>query len=143
MSTEGPATINDLPSGPIDWSPAQKIALGAAVGGFALYGIVGAVNLGTDKEFGATSFITAALAGWVFWISFPIGATALLMVHYLVKTSWGLLLKRFFEACTRTFPLMALLFIPVVAGAFMLGERSPYWWVAPEHKIAEVILDLS
>jgi hypothetical protein len=139
VSTAAPASIHQSPSGPIDWSAAQKIALGAAVGGFALFAIVGVVNLKADEHYGATSFITALLAGWVYWISFPIGATALLMVHYLVKTSWGLLLKRFFEACTRTFPLMIVLFIPVAAGALLLGAHSPYWWVDAEHKEPEKI----
>ena len=139
MSTDAPAPTNTIPPGQFDWSGAQKIALGAAVGGFALYGIVGAINLGMDHDHGKTSLVSALLAGWVYWISLPIGATALLMVHYLAKTSWGLLLKRFLEAATRTFPLMVALFIPLAAGAMLLGHDSPYWWVDPEHKeVAEV-----
>src|SRR5207237_5249205 len=86
-----------------------------------------------SKGAAKTAFLSAYLSGWVYWVSMPIGATALLMIHYLVKTSWGLLLKRSFEATTRTLPLMLVLFVPI-AFALMMGENSPYWWVAPEQK---------
>lgn len=132
MSTDAPST-NSLPPGQIDWSRPQRYALIACVAGFALYFIVGVINLGVDRVWGMTSMISAFLAGWVFWISFPIGATALLMVHYLAKTSWGVLLKRSFEACTRTFPLMIVLFIPLAAAALLQGSDHPlYWWTEPE-----------
>ena len=132
MSTDAPAP-NGLPPGQIDWSRPTRFALIACIAGFALYAIVGVVNLGIDSEYGMTSFISAFLAGWVFWVSFPIGATALLMVHYLAKTSWGVLLKRSFEACMRTFPLMIVLFIPLAAAALLQGGDHPlYWWTSPE-----------
>ena len=139
MSTEAPAPVNGTPPGQFDWSGAQKIALGAMVAGFALYAIVGVINNGQDHEHGMTSLVSAFLAGWVYWVSLPIGATALLMVHYLAKTSWGVLLRRFLEAATRTFPLMIVLFIPMALAAVSLGEHSPYWWVDAEHKHVEPI----
>jgi hypothetical protein len=132
VNTDAPAQPG-TPTAPIDWSGAQKLALVAAVGGFALYIIVGLINLGLDEHHGSTSMVSAALVGWVYWISLPIGATALLMLHYLAKTSWGVLLKRFLEACTRCFPLMIVLFIPVAGAALLTGDHSPYWWVDAEH----------
>ena len=138
MSTEALATTNGLPPSQFDWSGPQKIALFSAVGGFALYAIVGAINLGVDHEYGATSLVSAFLVGWLYWVSLPIGATSLLMVHYLAKTSWGLLLKRFLEACTRTFPLMIALFIPMAIAAVTVGGHHPlYWWTDAEHKEVE------
>ncbi len=137
MITEAPATPT-APLAPFDWAGPQKFALFAAVGGFALYAIVGAINLGNDDKYGATSFVSAFLAGWLYWVSLPIGATSLLMVHYLAKTSWGLLLKRFLEACTRTFPLMIALFIPMAIAAMTVGGHHPlYWWTDAEHKEVE------
>lgn len=132
MST-APANESNTPAGQPDWSGAQKLAAGAAVGGLALYGIVGAINLTGEhgNEHGMTDLLTAWMSGWVYWFSMPLGGLALLMIHYLAKSSWGLLLKRSFEASTRTLPLMALLFVPVALG-LTLGERSPYWWVEPE-----------
>ena len=137
MSTEAPATPT-APLAPFNWAGPQKIALFSAVGGFALYAIVGAINLGVDHEYGATSLVSAFLVGWLYWVSLPIGATSLLMVHYLAKTSWGLLLKRFLEACTRTFPLMIALFIPMAIAAVTVGGHHPlYWWTDAEHKEVE------
>ena len=137
MSTEAPATPT-APLAPINWAGPQKIAFFSAVGGFALYAIVGAFNLTQDHDYGATSLVSAFLAGWLYWVSLPIGATSLLMVHYLAKTSWGLLLKRFLEACTRTFPLMIALFIPMAIAAVTVGGHHPlYWWTDAEHKEVE------
>ena len=133
MNTETPATNDASKPATIDWSRPQKLALGAAVGGFALYLIVGLINLGVDSHHGKTSLVSALLTGWLYWVCIPIGATAMLMIHYLVKTSWGVLLKRFLEACTRTFPLMVALFVPIAGGALLLGDHSPYWWVDAEH----------
>jgi hypothetical protein len=59
------------------------------------------------------------------------------MIHYLAKTSWGILLKRPIEAATRTLPLLAVLAIPIVAVSFM-GKASPFWWSDPYKAEAEV-----
>jgi hypothetical protein len=134
VNTDAPAQHADpTPSGPVDWSGAQKLSLISAVGGLALFILVGLINLGVDEHGGVKSMISALLTGWIYWISFPIGATALLMVHYLAKTSWGVLLKRFLEACTRCFPLMIVLFVPIAGAALVLKHDSPYWWVDVEH----------
>ncbi|MDB5307766.1 MAG: hypothetical protein JWO38_1968 [Gemmataceae bacterium] len=121
-----------------DWAGPQRFALGAAVVGIALFAVAGGINLAAAKGEHAegaakTHFLSAYLAGWTFWMSLPVGGMALLMIHYLAKTSWGLLLKRSLESATRTLPLMAALFVPFAALAMTLGEHSPYWWVAPEH----------
>ena len=120
------------PSTPPEWwAGPQKIAAGAAAIGFVVFAVVGGINFTSGH--GKRDLLTAFLSGWVFWLSLPIGGMALLMIHYLAKTSWGVLLKRPIESATRTFPLMVALFIPFAALALLAGEESPYWWVAPEH----------
>jgi hypothetical protein len=61
---------------------------------------------------------------------------ALLMMRYLAKTSWGLLLTRPFEAATRTLPLTFVLFLPLAAAVAFMDQShtaplSPYWWSHP------------
>lgn len=121
-----------------DWSLPQKVAIGFAVIGLAALGIGAAILAGDDHAHPAplTQVLSAYLAGYIFWFSLPVGGMALLMIHYLAKTSWGVLLKRPLESATRTLPLMFLLFIPIVIGV-ALGEKSPYWWTAPEHSHVE------
>lgn len=141
MSTAPPAEPTNNPSiGSPNWAGPQKLAVGSAVVGLAVFAIAGAINLGASEEghgpSGKAQFLMAWLSGWTFWFSLPLGGMALLMIHYLAKTSWGLLLKRPLESATRTLPLMAVLFVPVFA-ALSFGKDSIYWWVAPEHKAVE------
>jgi FtsH-binding integral membrane protein len=51
----------------------------------------------------------------------------LLNIQYLTGGKWGVYLRKFFEASTRTLPLMALLFLPVLIAPF-LRQEAPYWW---------------
>lgn len=123
-----PPTYTDQPN----WGAFTRIAVIALVAGWALFFVAGFANLsaaeGEDAKHAAQSrFFVGYLSGYVYWFSLPLGAMALLMIRYLAKTSWGLLLTRPFEAATRTLPLMFLLFLPL-AGAVALHDLSPYWW---------------
>lgn len=72
-------------------------------------------------------FFRAYLFAYLFWLSIPLGSLALGMLHALVGGGWGVALRRFTEAAMRTLPLMALLFVPLVAGL-----RPLYIWARPE-----------
>lgn len=139
MTTAPTDTPPAAPPPPADlWAGPTRFAGIAAVAGLALYGIGGVFYInGFDpahhEPAPVRQFLMSWLAGWTFWLCLPMGALALLMIHYLVKTSWGLLLRRPLEAASRTLPLLAVLFIPIVAGAFLHADdhgqgRSPYWW---------------
>jgi hypothetical protein len=136
-ATDTPGTPPS-PTPPADfWAAPTRVAAIAAVAGLALYGVAGVQYMGTvhdphHEPSAVRQFLLSWLAGWTFWFSLPLGGLSLLMIHYLAKTSWGLLLRRPFEAAARTLPLMALLFVPVAAGAFLTHDNSPYWWSEPE-----------
>lgn len=68
-------------------------------------------------------FFASYLFAFLFWSGFPLGSLALVMLHHLVGGDWGRLLRRLLEAGLRTMPLVALLFLPVLAG---LGEIYPW-----------------
>jgi hypothetical protein len=65
-------------------------------------------------------FFQSYLIGWTFWTGIGVGSIALLMLQHLTGGGWGLVIRRALEAATRTLPLMAVLFIPVIAGAHYL-----------------------
>ena len=67
------------------------------------------------------TFFLAYLVGWLVWLSLPFGALALFMIGYLTTASWGLVLRRIFQAATRTLPVVALLFLPIVVSLFLPG----------------------
>lgn len=67
------------------------------------------------------------LMGFLLWWGLTLGSLALLMTQYLTGGAWGVVTRRLFEAATRTLPLMALLFIPL-----LFGMGSLYDWAHPE-----------
>jgi hypothetical protein len=75
---------------------------------------------------GAAGFFLAYLVGFLFWTGTGFGCFAVLMIHHLTGGRWGIPVRRILEAGTRTFPVMALLFIPLLFG---LGRLYP--WAAP------------
>lgn len=80
-------------------------------------------------------FFRSYLLGYVFWIGFPLGCTALVMLHHLTGGAWGFLIRRLLESGTRTFLLMAVLFLPLVAGMSRL-----YIWAQPAAVAADPML---
>jgi hypothetical protein len=63
------------------------------------------------------------LFAFIYWISIPLGCTAILMLHHLTGGWWGLPIRRILEAGSRTIRLMAILFIPV-----LFGMSKLYLW---------------
>ena len=94
---------------PPNMSDYQKRAL--------IVGIVFLVVLIAGVFFNVRQFFQAYLIGWTFWTGIAVGSLALLMLQHLTGGGWGLVIRRSLEAATRTLPLMAVLFIPVVIGA--------------------------
>jgi hypothetical protein len=63
---------------------------------------------------GLGHILRAYLMGYMTAFNFAGGALVLLMLQYVTGGKWGLLLRRPLEAMTRTLPLVALLYIPIL-----------------------------
>jgi hypothetical protein len=74
-----------------------------------------------------TQFFHSYLLGYLFWVGIGLGSLGILMLHHLVGGRWGYVIRRPLEAGTRTLPLLALLFLPLLAGMARL-----YPWARPE-----------
>ncbi len=61
-------------------------------------------------------FFQAYLYGWIFWMSLTMGCFGFMLLHNLVRGSWGVPVIRLFEAGAKSIPLMGLLFLPVLFG---------------------------
>jgi hypothetical protein len=126
------------PNGPTpepNWPSYTRYAAFAAIAGIAIYLIAGFANLSMAHESEAHEiakkrFGSAYLTGFIYWFSIPLGGMALLMIGYLAKSSWGLLLRRPMEAAIRTLPLWLLLFVPLAIFACS-DHYSPYFWTDP------------
>jgi hypothetical protein len=79
---------------------------------------------------GRNHLLRAYLMGTMTCFNFAGGALVLLMLQYVTGGKWGLLLRRPLEAMTRTLPLVALLFIPILAPT--LGRHLYQWVLYPD-----------
>jgi hypothetical protein len=103
-----PAAISRLERGAL---AAGAAGLGACAMGFFL-----------ERE----QVLRSWLLAWLFWTGVSIGCLSISFLGHLTGGRWALLSRRFLEAGTRLFPLLALAFLPILAGA-----GSLYPWVHP------------
>ncbi len=89
------------------------VGLAACAAGFAL-----------DRE----DFFRAYLIAYLFWLGIALGSMALMMVHHMSGGAWGLVIRRIFEASSRTLPALAILFLPL-----LLGMQELYPWTHADH----------
>jgi hypothetical protein len=78
-----------------------------------------------------SQILHAYLLAYVYWLMIPLGCMAILMMHHLTGGWWGYPIRRLLEAGTRTFGVMALLFVPIV-----IGMKQIYPWVNPTEELA-------
>ncbi len=118
--TPSPAVIPEL-----DRWRRRSLTVGLGAGLPLLLGAV------TDRA----NFFHAYLTAYLFWIGIALGCLAILMLHHLVSGRWGFVIQRLLESGSRTLPLMALLFVPL-----LFGLRELFLWARPEAVMAQEIL---
>jgi hypothetical protein len=88
------------------------------------FGIAGIFSIGAFALFlfnfrtfdGRQQFFRAYLVGYLFCFGLMLGSTALLMLQHVTGGKWGLVIRRMLEAGSRTLPIVALMFIPLIFG---------------------------
>lgn len=93
----------------------------AILGAFALGASL--IGLGMGKRI----FFTAYLQGYMYCLGVTLGCLGLTMLHNLVGGIWGESLRKYWFTGIKTIPFMAILFLPILAGA-----RDIYEWAGPE-----------
>jgi hypothetical protein len=100
-------------------------AVGAA--GLVLCAVGGFVN--------PVQFFRSYLLAFMFWTGLALGCAAIVMLHHLTGGAWGFGIRRMLEAGTRTFPMLAVLFLPIVFGLSRL-----YPWAQADAVAADPLL---
>jgi hypothetical protein len=72
-------------------------------------------------------FFRSWLFAFLFWVGIAIGCLSISMIHHLTGGMWGLVIRRLLEAGTRTFAVLAVLFLPL-----LFGMKRIYEWARPE-----------
>ena len=92
-----------------------------------IVGVVFLVLLVVGAILNRPQFFRSYLVGFLFWAGITVGCLALLMLQHLTGGHWGLVIRRILEAATRTLPLVAVLFLPII-----LGAHDIYPWTHDE-----------
>src|SRR5215213_28444 len=92
----------------------RTLALG--IGGIAL--VAWAVGLYFNSEQALRSW----LLGFIFWAGIGFGCLGILLLQYLTGGAWGVVIRRTLEAGTRTLPVLAIMFLPLLLGVTRLYE---------------------
>ena len=118
------ADMTHTPPGDIDVYRARALKAGG-VGLLAC-----AIGFMVDRD----HFFRSWLIAFLFFLGIALGSMGLMMIQHLSGGAWGVF-RRVFEASSRTLPLLALLFMPVV-----LGMGTLYPWTHPDHVLEDEIL---
>jgi hypothetical protein len=116
-------TPTDVPS----LAQLERRALIVGVIGIA----AGALGALTNRD----QFFQSWLIGFLFCLGLSLGSLGLLMLQHLSGGQWGLVGRRVFEAATRTLPVVALFFVPIL---FVLPTL--FLWARPEVVAGDRIL---
>lgn len=103
---------------PESWKRLPLIA-----GGAGLVALAVSFALGHGGEQLAFSY----LAAFVYWLTVALGGLFFVLLHYLARSGWSVVVRRLAEHVMGTLPLFALLFIPVV-----FEMHTLYHWTHPE-----------
>ncbi len=100
------------------WNRLPAIGAAGALAGAAGCAILGPAN---PKQ-----FFFSWLVSFLFFLSLALGALFFVLIQYASQGGWGIVLRRIGETVFATVPVMALLFLPLLAGLHDL-----YPWSVP------------
>lgn len=94
-------------------------------------GVIGiAICAASFSVVGEKQFFQSYLMGWIFWFQVSVGCMVALLVHHLAGGRWGGVIQRVLESGIMLFPVLGLLFLPILLGT-ALGVTSIYDWAIP------------
>jgi hypothetical protein len=104
------------------WGIAAGVLTALSVIGFIL-----ALNA-KDAHLEKTAFMRAYLVGFMWCLGGSLGCLALLMIQHVTGGKWGLVMRRLFEAGSRSIWFVAILFIPIAITCKTLDGFYPWMW---------------
>ncbi len=105
------------------WAPILR-TLGVA-------GVAIAATLGYMAHDEYAKFSFAYLTAYMFFLTIHLGALFFVAINHLVGTKWNITVRRLAEIMTGNFPLLFVLFLPILIPVLM-GNHSLYEWLDPD-----------
>ena len=103
--------------------------------GALIAGVLGLALSGAGALISPVQFFRSYLVAYLFWFGIALGCMSILMIHHITGGAWGAVIRRLLESGTRTLPLLAFLFLPVI-----LGMRELYTWARPDVVAHDLLL---
>ncbi|MCB0281900.1 MAG: hypothetical protein H6627_05675 [Calditrichae bacterium] len=75
----------------------------------------------------SAEFFQSYLIAYIFWLTFALGGLFYTLVNNLFGSEWNIVMRRLNEAAMYSFPLLAILFIPI-----LFGMHDLYHWTHHE-----------
>ena len=113
------------------------VSLCRAVGGIML---AIAAGLGFAAGDGYAQLFHSYLVSFAFCLSFCLGALFFVAVNHLTRATWMVVIRRLSEVLAAGFPLMAVLFLPILI-PILMGNHSLYHWSDPAYVEGDHILE--
>ncbi len=98
-------------------------------------GVAGLLLCAVGAAFDPAQFFHSYLFACIFWSGVALGSLAVLMLRTITGGKWGVSIRRPLESATRTLPLVALFFVPL-----LFGLKSLYEWARPEEVLKDPAL---
>ncbi|MDQ2869097.1 MAG: hypothetical protein M3S32_00030 [Acidobacteriota bacterium] len=98
-------------------------------------GALGMIACAAGYFLAPAAFFPSYLFACMFCLGLALGCQAVLMLNHVTGGAWGIPIRRSLEAGTRTLPVIALFFLPL-----LLGIRTLYEWARPEDVAHDAIL---
>ncbi|MCA1581094.1 MAG: hypothetical protein LC796_06800 [Acidobacteria bacterium] len=98
-------------------------------------GLAGMIACAAGYFLAPAAFFPSYLFACMFCLGLALGCQAVLMLNHVTGGAWGIPIRRSLEAGTRTLPVVAALFLPLLPGL-----RSLYEWARPEDVAHDAIL---
>lgn len=100
-------------------------------------GVIGLAATAAGAFAGPDQFFHSYLLAYFYWLGTGLGCLALVMIYHLTGGAWGVAARRVLEAGSRTLPVMAVLFLPLLFGLDRL-----YLWTHTAEVAADPVLRL-
>jgi len=100
-----------------------------------IVGIVFIIASAAGWYMDSAQFFKSYLVAYVFWLTFALGGLFFTLVNHLFGSIWNIVLRRISEAAMYSFPILAVLFIPI-----LFGMHDLYHWTHKEDVLNDPIL---
>ena len=93
----------------------------------AIVGAIGLIASGGLAAMSTERFFFSYLTSFMWWLSIALGGLWFVLIHHATRAGWSVVVRRFAETFMSALPVMALLFLPILA-----GMNDLFHWMHPE-----------